>query len=134
MFIRVTKTAWDTTLVASCNNKSLVRAAPHWTNLSGTPLVVHPPLRQRQEKRNCSHVSTTKGVFTRTGCRNNPARTVLKVHFGLILNLFPPELPAARNAPCTCLNLTVQLTPSRHPQPPVKRIAANLSSPAFTRL
>lgn len=29
---------------------------PDWTSLSGTPLVVHPPRRHKQKKRNCSHV------------------------------------------------------------------------------
>lgn len=51
---------WDERLAASCNNRSLKCTTPNWTSLPGTPLVVHPSHRQRQKKRNCSHVSTTK--------------------------------------------------------------------------
>lgn len=45
-----------TKLAISCIKRSLKFAAPDWTSLSGTPLVVHPPRRHKQKKRNCSHV------------------------------------------------------------------------------
>lgn len=39
---------------------------PNRTDLPGTPLVVHPLHKQRQKKRNCSHVSCTREVLTHT--------------------------------------------------------------------
>lgn len=45
---------------------SLECTAPNWTSLSGTPLVVHQPHRQRQKKNSTSSHLSTPGVDTHT--------------------------------------------------------------------
>lgn len=53
---------------------------PNRTDLSGTPLVVHPLHKQRQKKRNCSHVSATQAVFSYTHFSAKIIRTGTVLH------------------------------------------------------
>lgn len=75
------KTAVVANLAVSSINRSLKCTAPNWTSLSGTPLVVHPPHRQRQKKRNCSHVSTTKAYSHLLAAKIIRREQHVKVHY-----------------------------------------------------